>query len=84
MVKSSSAGRGMAHDDLTVGHIANRVGAVPVIKGLTTAHIAQGLAQGQAGGSSSSAQGTSSQSPATNAPQIRPGQAEGADGSVSV
>ena len=68
MAKSSSpTSRGMAHDGLTVSHIANRIGVVPLQKGLTTAHLAQGLAQGQAGGSSSTKQGTNSQSPATGA-----------------
>jgi hypothetical protein len=68
MTKSSSlTGRGMAQDGLTVSHIANRIGVVPLQKGLTTAHLAQGLAQGQAGASSSTGQGTNSQSPATGA-----------------
>jgi hypothetical protein len=68
MAKSTPpTGRGMTRDGLTVSHIANRIGAVPVQEGLTTAHLAQGLAQGQASGSSSTGQGTNSQSPAPDA-----------------
>jgi hypothetical protein len=66
--------RGMTHDGLTASHIANRIGAVPLQKGLTaaneqltTAHLARGLAQGQAGSSSSAVQGTNSQTPTSGA-----------------
>jgi hypothetical protein len=74
MAKSSSpTGRRMAHDGLTVGHIANRIGNVPSQKGLTTAHLAHGLAQGGVGGSSSMGQGTNPQSPATGAAATQSG-----------
>jgi hypothetical protein len=56
-------------DSLTVRHIADRIADVPLQKGLTTAHLAQGLAQNQSGNSSSQTQGTGSKpSAAANAP----------------
>jgi len=50
-------------DSLTVGHLANRIAGVPLQKGLTTSHLAQGL------GSSTPPQGqsTAPQTPASGA-----------------
>jgi hypothetical protein len=64
---SSPPDRSAARSAPTVDSSAKKTTQVPLQEGLTTTHIAQGLAQRQASSSSSAVQGTNSQTPTSGA-----------------